>query len=396
VTTPSFDEAIRFAQDLIRIPSLPGQEGDLATRVLSEFEALGFDDVWSDEVGNCFARVRGTGSAPALMFNCHLDAVDIGEASSWEHEPFAALIRAGFLHGRGAMDIKGPLALQTHAAASFLDARLPGDVIVAHTVHEERGGWGMEFLLQERQLRPGAVIIGEATAGDVCIGHRGRAEVVVEVQGLAGHASAPERARNPIDALPLILPALAEFAASLPQDRLLGPSTLVPTTLETLPRSRNVIPDRVHIVLDWRVLPGLGPDDAVGQLRAALESVTLPAGLIVVVHLSTEPQRSYTGRTRERPMFTPGFLIAPDHPIAQAAVRAIESTSGRTPALRPWTFATDGGHACGVHGIPCIGYAPGEERYAHTNRERLELASAREIFESYPAVARAVHAAIPD
>jgi len=74
-------------------------------------------------------------------------------------------------------------------------------------------------------------------------------------------------------------------------------------------------------------------------------------------------------------------------------VAAVEREMGRRPSLRPWTFATDGGHACGVHGIPTIGFAPGEERYAHTNRERLELTSARAVYEAYPAVVRAVQAA---
>ncbi len=395
MTQPQFEQAITFARDLIRIPSLPGQEGELAARVLREFEALRFDDVWSDEVGNCLARVRGTGSAAAVMLSCHLDAVDIGEAASWEYDPFGGLIEGGFLHGRGAMDIKGPLALQTHVAAGFLQDRLPGDLLLAHTVLEERGGWGMEFLLQKGEVKPGAVIIGEATTGDLCIGHRGRAEVIVEIQGVAAHASAPDRARNPIELLPLVLPALQEFSRTLPEDPLLGRSTIAPTALETLPRSRNVIPDRVRIVLDWRVLPGVGPAAAVAQIRSVLAAqVPVPDGWLIDVRLSTESQRSYTGRERDRPMFTPGFLIAPDHPVVKAAAQAIARGTQHTPALRPWTFATDGGHACGVHGIPCVGYAPGEERFAHTNRERLELESARTVFDTYPAVVRAVHGAI--
>ena len=394
MSEPSFQQAIQFAQDLIRIPSLPGQEGDLAARVLREFEALRFDDVWSDEVGNCFARVRGSAAASPVMLSCHLDAVDVGEVSSWEHHPFSADISAGFLHGRGAMDIKGPLALQTHVAAGFLHARLPGDVIVAHTVQEERGGWGMEYLLQQGQVKPAAVIIGEATAGDLCIGHRGRAEIIVEIKGVAGHASAPERARNPIELLPAVIPALQEFARNLDSAPILGRSTIAPTALETLPRSRNVIPDRARVVLDWRLLPGIGPDDAVAQIRAALsERLSVPHDWSIDVRLSTEPQRSYTGRERERPMFTPGFLLAPDHPVALAAAGEIERSTGQRPQLRPWTFATDGGHACGVHGIPSIGYAPGEERFAHTNRERLELKSAQQVFDTYPAVVRAVQQA---
>src|SRR5690606_18955150 len=102
----------------------------------------------------------------------------------------------------------------------------------------------------------GAAIIGEATAGDICIGHRGRAEVVVEVVGRAAHASAPDRALNPVGLLPRVLPAIDSFAAALPVDATLGPSTIAPTAIETLPRSRNVIPDRVRVTLDWRVHAG--------------------------------------------------------------------------------------------------------------------------------------------
>ncbi len=388
----SFERAIGFAQELIRIPSPPGQEGDVAARVISEYKKLGFDDVWSDDAGNALARVKGTGRAPALLLSCHLDVVDVGDAESWEHAPFSGDIADGYLHGRGAMDIKGPLAIQTYAAAQFLQNRPPFDIIVAHTVLEERGGWGMESLLASGTVKPGVVLIGEATAGDICIGHRGRAEIIVEIQGLAGHASAPDRARNPIEKLPAIVPAIHEFARAHQQSApLLGSATMAPTALETLPRSRNVIPDRVRIVCDWRVIPGQTAE----QLRAGFEDflrtrVQLPEGFSFNVSYSVEPQQTYTGMQRDRQMFTPGFLMPEDHPVVQGAVQAVTQHTGRRPQVRPWAFATDGGHSCGVHGIPTIGFAPGEERYAHTNRERLELASAQVAYEAYPHVMRAI------
>ena len=388
----SFEKAIAFAQALIRIPGLPGQEGDVAACVLAECKALGFDEVWSDEVGNCFALVKGAGDGRRLMLNCHLDVVDVGDQGTWEHGPFSGDIADGFLHGRGAMDIKGPLAIQTYTAARFLEDRPAGDIVIAHTVQEERGGWGMEYLLQAGNVKPDVVVIGEATAGDICVGHRGRAELIVEIQGLAGHASAPQRARNPIDVLPLVLPAIQEFATSQQRSApLLGSATMAPTALETLPRSRNVIPDRARIVLDWRVIPGATADELRQTLGDFLrERVRLPDGWSFDVVYSIEAQRTYTGRTRERRMFTPGFLMREDHPVVQTAVAVIAEHTGRRPAVRPWAFATDGGHSCGVHGIPTIGFAPGEERYAHTNRERLELASARTAYQAYPFLLRAL------
>lgn len=393
----SFEQAIQFAQALIRIPGLPGQEGDVAARVLAECRTLGFDEVWSDEVGNCFALVQGRGDGHRLMLNCHLDVVDVGDAGTWEHGPFSGDIADGFLHGRGAMDIKGPLALQTYAAAQFLADRPAGDIIVAHTVLEERGGWGMEYLLNTGDVKPDVVIIGEATAGDICVGHRGRAELIVEIQGVAGHASAPQRARNPVDVLPLVLPAIHEFATTQQRNApLLGSATMAPTALETLPRSRNVIPDRVRIVLDWRVIPGSSADELQATLNTFLrERVQLPEGWSYSVVYSVEAQRTYTGRTRDRRMFTPGFLMSEDDPMVQTAVSIIAQHTGRRPAVRPWTFATDGGHSCGVHGIPTLGFAPGEERFAHTNRERIELSSARVAYHAYPHLIRALQAVPP-
>jgi acetylornithine deacetylase/succinyl-diaminopimelate desuccinylase-like protein len=95
-------------------------------------------------------------------------------------------------------------------------------------------------------------------------------------------------------------------------------------------------------------------------------------------------------------MFSPGYLLDPDHPMVRAAAAAVGRRNGGSgPAeVRPWTFATDGGWTCGVHGIPTIGFAPGEERYAHTNRERLEVEEARWSLDRYPALVLAMQEAL--
>jgi putative selenium metabolism hydrolase len=395
--TPSFDNAIRFAQDLIRIPSLPGAEDAVSDRVQAEMRELGYDEVFSDELGNAIGIIRGAGAAPSVLLNCHMDIVAAGDPAEWEFPPFEGRVEGGFLHGRGAMDIKGPLAIQTHAAAE-LKGRAGGDVIVAHTVFEERGGWGMRHFLENSGLEPGVVIIGESTHGDVTIGHRGRAELEVAISGLAGHASAPDRARNALHLLPAVIRALEDLGARQESDPILGPATLVPSMVDVLPESRNVIPDSVVVTGDWRILPGDTDESLLSRVREALKAHlpdSLPDGLSVEARMARETQRAFTGVEVEKSLLTPGFLMDPDHPVVRAAAGAVgQRDDAAAPAtVRPWTFATDGGWSCGVFGIPTVGFAPGEERHAHTNTERLELSEAEWAYDRYPGLILAVQEA---
>ncbi len=393
---PSFENAVGFAQELIRIPSLPGREGEVAARVRCEMEALGFTGIHTDEVGNIVGVIPGTGTAPAALLNAHLDVVAEGAHSEWEHAPFSGEVAGGYLHGRGSMDIKGQLALITHAAASLRD-RAKGDLIVAHTVLEERGGWGMQHLLDAGRFQPGVVLIAEATGGDITLGHRGRAELEIVVRGVAGHASAPDRARNPLNLLPEVLERAREVASRQGFDPVLGKASLAATAIDVRPESRNVIPDEVVVVLDWRVLPGDTGDRLVARLEREIVAplAPLPEGYRVEVRVANEEQRTYTGMVARRDIFTPGFLMGVSHPVVRAASEAAGRRGGEGPAVvRPWGFATDGGWSCGVHGLPTIGFAPGEERFAHTNRERLDLEEARWAYGRYPAVFQAIQSAL--
>ena len=160
---------------------------------------FGYDETRIDRLGNVIGVIRG-GEGATVMLSAHLDMVAEGDWNDWDYPPFAGIIAEGCLHGRGAMDIKGPLAIQTHVGAA-LAGSAEGDIVVAHPVYEERGGWGMDYLLRSGgSFCPDAVIIGEATHGDITIGHRGRAEVEIVARGLAGHASAsragPQRSRS--------------------------------------------------------------------------------------------------------------------------------------------------------------------------------------------------------
>ena len=395
----SFENAIAFAHDLVRIPSISGDEGAVAERVMSEFKLLGFDETWTDEIGNVFARLKGRERGNAVLFSSHLDVVEAGDKSEWEYPPFDGLITQNHLHGRGAVDCKGPLALQTYAAATLRESRPAGDVYVVHTVLEECGSWGMAHAMEQLSGEIAAVVLGEATEGDICVGHRGRVELMITIRGKSAHASAPQRAHNPSQILPAVLAGLEKFAAQLPAHDVLPRSTVVPTIIETWPKSRNMVPEEVRILVDWRTLPLGREHSTVEGLQQFLQNELLEVlreapNFRVDVQEASAKQRAYTGWERTMPISTYGFLMADSHPVVDAAVQAVSEITGSLPNVRPWTFGTDGGYPCGMYGIPTIGYAPGNENYSHTNRERLDLESARTAYQVYPALVRQLQQAL--
>ncbi|MBB4636046.1 M20/M25/M40 family metallo-hydrolase [Longimicrobium terrae] len=391
----SFERCIQFAADLIRIPSLPGEEEAAARRIVDELKMLGFDEAYMDNAGNAIGRITGTSGAPSVLLCSHMDVVDVGDPAAWEHPPYRGVVEDGFLHGRGAMDLKGPLALQLYAAARFVEDRPEGDLLCVFSVYEEKGGWGMMHFMDTSGIRPGAVILGEATGLDLCTGHRGHAELAVEIHGVAAHASTPERGRNPNDLLPHVLLAVRDLSDAQPSHPVLGAATLTPTVIEVWPRSGNVVPDRVRVTLDWRVLPGWDEAAALEQIRDAVAArVPEVEGMRVEVLPGRARFQAWTGYEEENSNFTPGFLMEDDHPLVVAAAETLREVLGRTPEIRPWKFGTDGGHSCGTHGVPTIGFAPGREALAHTNRERLDLDEARLAFDAYPALIRGMQAAL--
>ena len=388
VKAASFDGAIAFARELIRIPSLPGEEGELTRRVVAEMEALGYDEVWTDELGSVIGVVKGEGGGGSVMLSAHLDMVAAGDPAEWEYPPFDGVIAGGCLHGRGAMDIKGPLALQVHVAAALKGGVGGGHHRRAPGVRGA-GGVGDGPPCAHRWRAP-------ARCGDhrrVDAGrHRDRPPRPRRGRDRRARPGRPRRRRRTAPET-LSISSLRSWSASVTSRRVrtairswaVRPSW--PPASTPSPRSLNVIPDRVTVTLDWRILPEDTEESLLARVRESLQphldrvdATTWPgAAESVQVRTATELQRAYTGAEEARRIFSPGFLMDAADPIVTAAARAVGSRNGNgAPArVRPWTFATDGGWTCGVRGIPTIGFAPGEERYAHTNTERLDLEEAR-------------------
>ncbi len=129
------DDCVDFTQELIRTPSMSHQEAEIAKLIAAELKRLGFDEVAIDEAGNVIGRIYGQDRRlPALVLNTHLDHVDPGDLALWPAPPYAGTIVDGRIIGRGASDIKGPLAVQVYAMAAL---RRAFSGIVAGNVKED-------------------------------------------------------------------------------------------------------------------------------------------------------------------------------------------------------------------------------------------------------------------
>ena len=366
-TAPCLD----FLRRLLSTESLPGREANVAALVDTEMRALGYDGVRRDDAGNVIGLIRGDGRAPAMMFNTHLDHVDVGDPAAWPHPPFAATIVDGRVFGRGAVDIKGPLAAQVHGVGSLCrdGSRPPGDVYVTAVVQEEVGGLGARHLVGH--LKPSFVIVGEPSGNQLRRGHRGRTEAVLRVGGRSVHASVPHLGVNPLQVVARFITALESLPMRPNAD--LGPSSVAPTLIKTDQTSPNVIPSEILLTCDWRNVPGESPEDVRDALAAVAARCLVP-GATATVELPEIEERSYTGYRRTYLTYFPPFLVPDDHAAVRAAASVLAEAIGLQDPVGVWKFATDGGHFAAA-GQTVVGFGPGEETLAHTIHEAIDVSA---------------------
>jgi putative selenium metabolism hydrolase len=361
----------KFLQELVRIPSLSTHEEAVAERLATEMRRVGFADVWTDRAGSVVGRI-GAGQGPKLLYNGHMDVVDVGDATRWRHPPYDGVIEDGVLYGRGACDMKGGLAAMVYAVKALLDAgiELAGDLYVVGVVQEEPcEGLAMQVLVEEEGIRPDYVVLGEPSNLQIRVGHRGRMEMEVNVRGRAAHASSPDLGNNAIHSAARLIFGIELLAPRLATDSLMGQGTIAVTEIESQAASRNAVPDCCKFYIDRRLTLGETERKALAEIQNIINTEEIDAQVRVTEYRSA----SYTGfDCRTRNVF-PAWVVPEEHPLVQATVRSIRQTLGYRPRLSRWSFSTDGAYTAGVANLPTVGFGPGEEQYAHTQDEQIRL-----------------------
>jgi putative selenium metabolism hydrolase len=410
-TTPSQAPAaemtvVELAQELIRTPSLPGQEGKVAGLIAETMRGCGFHEVWTDAAGNVVGRYRGSGvedsrrsrhgsaSPRTLLFDGHMDTVDIGDRNAWQHDPFGGEIEEGpggaVLYGRGAADMKSALAAMIYGVkwvaaeeAAGRGVALHGDIIVACVVQEEpTEGVAVRHLIEEEGLQPDMVILGEPTNLGVYLGQRGRVELKVAAYGKAGHASMPQGGVNAISAAARLIFGIELLALQLQGNQTqpatgmtqagagaLGVGSIAVTRISSNAGSLNSIPDLCELIIDRRLTLGETEARAIAELQSIVNRERIRADISTLMYDMT----SYTGYTASGRKYFPPWILPEEDPMARKAIRAVEKVLGVKPRTGFWPFSTDGAYTMGYRGIPTLGFGPGEERHAHTADEHVRV-----------------------
>jgi acetylornithine deacetylase/succinyl-diaminopimelate desuccinylase-like protein len=343
---------------------------------------LEFDEVRIDAIGNVIGVMHGADrSLPKLVLNTHLDHVDPGDPALWPYPPFSGAIADGRIYGRGAADIKGPVAVQVYSIAALIraDIRPKRDIVFTCVVQEEIGGAGAEHWADSVDYPIELILIGEPSSNQVAVGHRGIYSFLLTFQGRSAHASAPQKAINPNYAMATFLTRLEQAQHSLGVHHRLGPTTVAPTTLEVDTQSHNVSPAWTRVCLDFRT--SAESPNSLAAFIDRLAADLLPYSL-------TTPYGESTSFAASDEIVT-GFDTDPADPIVQRAVAALASGMGHAPAIISYNFATDGRLMTGL-GAPILGYAPGDEKEAHTAGESIAIAQIGTALRGHVALLRSL------
>ncbi|WP_406663430.1 succinyl-diaminopimelate desuccinylase [Gallaecimonas sp. GXIMD1310] len=215
-------DVLALACDLISRPSVTPADAGCQQLIGERLAALGFnlEPMVFDDTTNLWAR-RGN-EGPLFCFAGHTDVVPPGPAEAWHTPPFEPVVMDGYLHGRGAADMKGSLAAMVVATERFVSKHPDhkGSIAFLITSDEEgpfiNGTVRVVETLEQRQEKINWCLVGEPSStqhvGDVVKnGRRGSLSGYLTVKGVQGHVAYPHLAQNPVH---LAAPALAELAAA--------------------------------------------------------------------------------------------------------------------------------------------------------------------------------------
>ncbi len=386
-------ELIEFCREIVKIPSYSGKEEAVAKVIAKWMHEFEFDNVMTDELGSVIGFIEGNvGNDHLLLFDAHMDHVDVGRREVWDFEPFGAILKDNAIYGRGVVDMKGALASQIFAMGMVQRYGItpPTDLCMAAVVFEElHEGLAVKHIIENIGINPDCVVLGEPSNLNLSVGQRGRAEIELITKGKTSHGSMPELGKNAIYPMTLIINEIKKLndTLTLKSHPLLGKGSVTIIDISSSPGG-NVVPDKCRIVVDRRIIPGETEEVLINEMHDVLNTVKEQiSDFEVSVRIIDEPVKFFTNKTLINHKFFPTWYFEPSIPLIQTTKTVLEKAVGQQVDVIKWLFSTDGVYTAGIANIPTIGFGPGEEEQAHTPNEHLTIDQLVKSAKGYAALA---------
>ncbi len=384
------DDVVATLADLVRRPSVNPMGREVAgpeylERRVGDYLAQRFTVAtlpWARQTvapgrDNIVARLEATvPDAPTLLWDAHQDTVPV---EGMTIDPFTPVVRDGRLYGRGACDVKGGMAAMLVAIDRLRRDPRPRrfTVVFSATINEEFGFSGARALVSlweggapggdaARAIvggRPAAAVVAEPTDLTVVTTHKGAVRWRVLVHGRSCHSAFPEQGENAIYHAGRVILAVERLALEL-RSRFPGHPCGPPSlSLGTIRGGVgvNLVPDRVTLEIDRRLLPGESAEEA---RREVIDAIAATPSSEWIEHQAPFLQSVGLPDESERPVLagrSPGDLM---RRAAAATGRIARSTAAR--------YGTNAS-VLGAAGVPALVFGPGSILQAHTADEWIDL-----------------------
>ncbi len=372
-------DAVRMLAELVKVQSdnPPGDCAPHAHRAAELFEALSFK-VDRHAVPEGLVRNAGMisatnliirhkfGPGPTIALNAHGDVVAPGQG--WSVDPYCAVIEGGFMYGRGAATSKSDFVTYAYALLSLkaLKEKLAGTIEIHLTYDEEVGGEiGPLYLLQQGLTHPHFAICAGFSYG-VVTAHNGCLHLEVEILGTSAHAARPETGIDALEAANHVLSKLYGMRHTFADKHSVVEGIGSPSLnigLISGGINTNVVPDRVVMRLDRRMIPEENGDDVSRELIAFITAAALE-------------RTGIRCNVRKLMLATPLKPLAGQERLAAVLLKHASALIGAEIKAHGVPLYTDARHYCNA-GIPTVLYGAGPrtmlEANAHRADEKLKL-----------------------
>jgi succinyl-diaminopimelate desuccinylase len=271
-----------LTKDLINRKSVTPEDAGCQDMMADILKPLGFEieDLTFDDTKNIWAR-KGT-EGPVFCFAGHTDVVPSGPEQNWQTPPFEATEKDGFIHGRGAADMKGSLAAMLVATEKFVTAnpQHKGSIAFLITSDEEgpfiNGTTRVIDTLEARNEKITWCLVGEPSSTDevgdiVKNGRRGSLTGDLMVKGIQGHVAYPHLARNPIHESTLALAELANTQWDKGNDSFPATSFQI-SNINGGTGAGNVIPGELKICFNFRFSTEVTDQELIARTTKVLDA----------------------------------------------------------------------------------------------------------------------------